>query len=219
MPRKRTLTMHPGPDLPATALFAALLLASCGGESVLGKGLGEAGAGGSGGNGGTASSGVGGVGAIAGTGGTGAASGTGGMYGVFPWDCDINEALLKSCGRTGCHSAAAHFADLQLTDSTVGPSLVNRPATHGDIDCSVPPEPFRGCQPSELPSTCPPGVLLIDSANVEASWMLRKLDPLFVPDSCGAPMPAPPGNSAAQGWGEERRACIEAWILSLAAAP
>lgn len=209
--------MQPGPDLPTIALYAALLLAACGGESVLGKGIGEAGASGSGGTGG--SSGVGGVGtggATGGTGATGEVAGTGGTAGAFPYGCDIDEALLKSCGRTGCHSVAARYADLTLTDSTVGPSLVDKRATHGDIDCSVPPESFRACTPAELPATCPPSAFIIDSEDPEASWMLRKLDPSFVPDSCGAPMPAPPGNSASQGWSEDRRACIENWIRSLA---
>jgi len=191
------------------ALFTALLHSSCGGESVLAIGVdGGAGLGGTGG----ATGGIGGIGGTGATsvnGGTGGTSGTGGTN---PFGCDVDVALMKSCGRSGCHSETAHYAGLVFTTSAVGPSLVDAPATHSDIDCAQPGEMFRPCTPAELPATCPPNALLIDSANVEASWILRKLDPAFVEDSCGIGMPAAPGNSASSGWTEERRLCLQTWI-------
>jgi len=151
-----------------------------------------------------------------GTAGATAGAAGGAVVDCSGFSCDVNEALLKSCGRTGCHSAAAKFADLQLTDCTSAAAMLNKPATHGDIDCSVPPEPFRPCEPAELPATCPPsGALLIDGTTFENSWVLKKLDPAFVPDSCGAPMPAPPGNSTAQGWSDARLACLTDFFRSL----
>ncbi len=222
---RRTLRRH------LALVAAAFSLGSCGGESVIG--LGPSGAGGGGGTGvggaGAVMTGIGGAAAVM-TGGTGMSAGTGGFFpeggssgnggsagaSLDPsLPCDIQEALTKSCGRTGCHSLAVHYADLTLVDPSVGQTYVDKVATHGDIGCAPPGERFRECQPFELPASCPDDALLIDSLNPEQSWMLKKLRGEH--NECGARMPAPPGDSTSNGWSEARRECIEAWIYSLAA--
>jgi len=170
-----------------------------------------------------------GSGATTGTGGSAGATagvaGAAGAAGYAPgcggFSCDVNDALLKSCGRPGCHAATAPWAGLPLTTCADAALMVDRAAMHGDIDCAAPGEMFRACTPAELPFTCPTDVMLIDSRNVDNSWVLRKLDPAFVADSCGDPMPAPPGNSTAAsvGWSEERRLCLMEFFRSLATAP
>jgi len=162
------------------------------------------------------------AGATAGAGAGGATAGTAGAGGAAPcpgFSCDVNEALLKSCGRTGCHNATAHYANLILTEcSAVAAQMVDVAATHGDIDCAAPGEMFRPCTPAELPATCPQNVMLIDSTNFDNSWVMRKLDPTFVADSCGIGMPAPPGNGTAAGWSDARLACLTEFFRSLATA-
>jgi hypothetical protein len=130
--------------------------------------------------------------------------------------CDVTEALTSSCGRPGCHNATFRYADLVLVDASTAPAaLVDVPALHGDINCAAAGQPFRECTPAELASFCPTGVLLIDSQNPEESWMLKKLR--GEQSACGAEMPQAPGNSLGNGWSEERRQCLEAWIYWLAA--
>lgn len=154
----------------------------------------------------------------AGMGGSPGGAGAGGAT----FSCNVDDALLRSCGRNACHNAGSQWADLILTDAaTAAIELLDVPATHGDIQCSVPPEPYRACTPAELPATCPQNVMLIDSMDIDSSWVLRKLDPAFVQGSCGDAMPAPPGNSTSVqvGWSEERRACLIEFFRSLAAPP
>jgi hypothetical protein len=128
----------------------------------------------------------------------------------------LTEVLGKNCGRTGCHSAAVHYADLTLVDpNTVAAQMVGAPATHGDIDCAALGEPFRACTPDELPSDCPESALRIDPANPEESWVLKKLRGQN--GNCGAEMPSAPGNSTTNGWSEERRTCLERWFYFMAA--
>jgi len=127
--------------------------------------------------------------------------------------CDIEEALTTSCARVGCHSTATHYANLDLSSlDNIAARLVDVPATFGDIDCTIPGQPFMACV--EPPSDCPPGQLLIDSRDPENSRMLVELR--GEQGNCGGPMPLPPGDSASSGWSDERKACIEAWIYSLA---
>jgi hypothetical protein len=180
------------------------------------------GVGGSGGVGGTigAAPGVGGAapgvgGAPGGLGGTaGGVGGSSDYFGDYVPSCDLQVALSKSCARTGCHSAIDHYADLNFFDIPGIPAmLLDQPATHGDINCAQPGMPFRECMPSELPATCPPNALLLDSANPENSWVLRKLRG---DESCGDAMPLPPGNSVSNGWNEARRLCLEDYFLWIA---
>jgi hypothetical protein len=156
--------------------------------------------------GGTGGSGTGMGGSAAGT----AGSATGGAGGGFPnFGCDLTEAFGKNCGRTGCHSAAVHYSNLTLVDpNAVAAQMVGVQATHGDIDCAAEGEPFRACTVDELPSKgCPPNALLIDPVNFDQSWVVQKMDPNYV-GTCGAKMPSAPGNSASNGWSEERRLCL-----------
>jgi len=157
------------------------------------------GAGGSGGSGGS-------------SGGSGGSAGQGGST-TLP--CDIQEALEQSCARTGCHSGATHYANLDLSSlDGIADRLVDVPATFGDIDCSVPGQPFMVCDPP--PENCPTGQLLIDSQDPENSRML--VDLRGEQGNCGDTMPLPPGDSVSSGWSDARKACIEAWIYSLAEA-
>jgi hypothetical protein len=222
------------------SVFSALLVLGCGGESVIGGANG--GAGGDGGTGGTGGSGaLNGSGAMGGSGGgdpvpsmggasaagtgnvspggagfAGFSSGSGGTGlpdGYVPL-CDLQVALSKSCARAGCHNTLDRYADLELTNlSAVPAQLIDQPATHGDINCAPPGMPFRECTPAELPAACPPNALLVDSANPEESWILKKLRG---DTGCGDQMPLPPGNSTASGWNDARLACLEDWIYELA---
>jgi len=163
----------------------------------------------------TPSSGSGGTGGSGGAGGSAGSSGQGGGSGSTALPCDIEEALDASCARSGCHSAALPFANLDLSSlDNISARLVDVPATFGDIDCAAAGEPFRVCD--SPPSDCPPGQLLIDSQDPERSRML--VDLRGEQGNCGATMPAPPGDSLSSGWSDERKACIEAWIYSLAGA-
>jgi hypothetical protein len=188
--------------VPAVVLNGVLAAASCGGESVLGRG-GSGGLSGSGGSDPTGGSGTG------GTGSSGSIEGAG---------CDVQVALRQSCARSGCHSALDRYGDLDLSDvSMVRSQMVDRQAPHSDIDCAEPGMPFRACSQDELSQFCPgstSAVKLIDSANPDASWVFRKLD--GTQGMCGDAMPLPPGNSALNGWNDERRACLERFFRLLA---
>jgi hypothetical protein len=170
------------------------------------EGQGTGGAGGAGGS-------TGGVGAE-GAGAQGAFGGTGGSIEYTP-SCDLPVAFSKSCARTGCHSALDAHADLDFSIlSNIPAMLLDQPARHGDINCASPGMPFRECQPSELPAACPPNALLVDSANPDESWVIKKLRG---ESGCGDPMPLPPGNSVTSGWDAARQQCLEDyfyWIAS-----
>jgi hypothetical protein len=196
-------------------LLVSPVLASpgCGGESVIGVGNvgGTGGLGATGGSGGT----TGGAGGA--TGGTGVSGGSGGSGGSFPGgygsSCDIQVALSKSCARTGCHSAIDHYAGLDLSNPANVLTFVDKPASHGDINCAAPGSPFRACTPSELPEECEEGALLLDSRYPDDSWILKKLRG---ETGCGDAMPLPPGNSPSNGWNDARRQCLEDWFYSIA---
>jgi hypothetical protein len=67
---------------------------------------------------------------------------------------------------------------------------------------------FRACTAAELPAGCVPGTLVIDSANFDNSWVLKKFNMTRAELECGDQMPLPPGNSVASGWNEDRKACL-----------
>jgi hypothetical protein len=167
-------------------------------------------------SGGTGGSGTGGpppgTGGKAGYAGAGAAGAAGTVS-----EC-VTDALTSNCGRPGCHSVALQWADLTLLDpGTIADQMVGMVATHGDIDCAAPGELYRECTPAELSANCPSDALLIDPVDFDQSWVVRKMTPGF--SGCGAEMPAPPGNSAASHWSEERRQCLLEFFRSLAASP
>ncbi len=191
----------------AVGVFAA---SGCGGESVIGDGVGGTG----GSVGATGGTGVGGT----GVGGSGAAASSsyGGWGGLDDLSgCLVKEALTKSCARTGCHSSVDHWGGLDFTDPfKVAAQVVDQPAMHGDINCAQPGEPFRPCTLEELEPLCAgsaaTSTLLIDSANFENSWVLRKLN--GEQGTCGEQMPIPPGNSVSNGWNDARKACLERYF-------
>jgi hypothetical protein len=195
----------------ALVLGGVLAGASCGGESVIGIG-------GSGGDPGT-SGGAGAGGGTTSTAGIGGGSGGTGGPGVgetYVPLCDLQPSLKQNCARAGCHSTLDRYAGLDLADPTqVAAQMVDKVATHGDINCQVVGMPFRACTPAELVAIgCPPNALLIDSANPEESWVLKKLRD--EQGLCGDSMPIAPGNSRANGWSEDRRVCYEHWIYEMA---
>jgi hypothetical protein len=126
-------------------------------------------------------------------------------------------ALYDGCARIGCHRAADMFAGLDLSTSEKAREMVNKPATFGDINCSVPGMPFRACTPAELPAGCVPGTLLIDPLSFENSWVYKKLTMTGDELNCGDPMPLAPGNSVSNGWSDERKQCLLDFFRSLAA--
>lgn len=220
-------------------LSGAVAVPACGGDSYLGDGTGGTGgiagstggtgtggsSGGTGGStGGTGFSGTGGSIAgfsSAGTAGTGGSAGPGG--GTWVWDCpdgsEAVSALRQNCARAACHNATSHYAGLDLTDpNAIEAQMVDKPALHGDINCAPSGMPARICSPDELAVLCPESAqaptLLIDSANFESSWVLRKLNNTH--GTCGNRMPYPPGDSATNGWNDVRKQCVIDFFRSLA---
>jgi hypothetical protein len=185
------------PPVPQTGVGGST--PATGGSAGVGGGVGGA-AGGAG----MATGGV--AGSAAGAGAGGATAGSGGSGVTYL--CDVQMALSKSCARTGCHSALDKYADLDLSNPANAAQLVNKPATFGDINCAPAGMPFRECMAAELPAGCVPGTLVIDSANFDNSWVLKKFN---LPDAelnCGDPMPLPPGNSVSNGWNDARKECL-----------
>lgn len=150
----------------------------------------------------------------------GGSAGTG--SGSWVWNCggEVKDALKQNCARTGCHSALDKFAGLDLTDpASIAGQMVDKPATFGDIGCNAPGMPYRACTADELTALgCPPNVKLIDSANLDASWVLTKLNGMH--GMCGDAMPIAPGNSATNGWDAAgtRKQCYIDFFRSLATA-
>jgi hypothetical protein len=152
---------------------------------------------------------------------TGATGGTGGIGGgsggMAPTDvplpvvegCDIPTVLTGNCATSGCHKPAAAYpkgvAGLVLVPDN---GLVGRVkdvlSTHGDIYCGNVP-----CE--TLPAECPMDVRLVNSDNVEDSWMLHKLNG---ETGCGEKMP-PAGVTI----DEEERSCVDKLVRAIAALP
>lgn len=142
-------------------------------------------------------------GAVAGgSGGTGGdihlSAGTGGTE---P-SCDVEEVLRRSCGRVGCHSEKNRIAGLDLASPGVQTRLIDVSATHQDITC---PNPDGGVLKVPcIPAACP-DAKLIDLADPEESWLLKKL--AGTQGECGAQMPLAPGMLS-----ESERTCLEEWL-------
>lgn len=156
------------------------------------------------------------AGGSAGSGGGSATAGTGGSApsggGLLAVGCDYVTVLNQSCSRSACHNDRSAVSGLDLTPTPLE-GLVGRlkdiPAGHREIDCS-PGGPFVEC----VPATCPaPGsALLVDSANPDDSWILKKLTGTH--DDCGLPMPVAPGD---QHFDASGMACIEKLVRAIAA--
>lgn len=195
----------------AALLGATLGLAACIETASLGAGPegagGEVGTGDAPpGTGGTSAGSVGGglVGAGGGAAEGAVAGGSGGTAGTLGTDlsCDVEEVLLRSCGRAGCHSASSMVAGLDLASPGVQTRLIDVPATHQDITC---PNPDGGALPVPcVPASCP-DAKLIDLAHPENSWLLKKL--AGEQGDCGEQMPLLPGILT-----ESERTCLEEWL-------
>jgi hypothetical protein len=196
----------------AALLGATFGLAACIEMASLGAGPegagGEAGTGDAPpGTGGTSAGSVGGglVGAGGGAAEGAVAGGSGGTAGTLGTDlsCDVEEVLLRSCGRAGCHSASFMVAGLDLASPGVQTRLIDVPATHQDITC---PNPDGGVLKVEcVPAGCVPGQKLIDLANPEQSKLLQKI--AGTQGDCGSQMPLAPGILT-----ESERTCLEEWL-------
>lgn len=162
---------------------------------------GEGGAGGRVGSGGSA------------TAGTGSPAGNAGSAGSLSVGCDYVPALSRSCAIAGCHNSRLLVAGLDLTPNppeNLIARLKDKPAGHADIDCGD-GRNFVPC----VPATCPPPgtALLVDSANPDDSWILRKLNGTH--DDCGNQMPMAPGD---RDFDAATKACVEDLVRAIAAA-
>ena len=188
-----------------------------GGTTSTGGAGGSAGTSGSAGAATAGSAGSGGAAGSTGSAGTSGSAGAGGSAGSI--GCDIAVAMKDNCDRPGCHNTAYHEAALDFSNLANMPALlVDRPALHGDIGCNAPGTLFRACDAAELVALgCPTDVLLIDSRDFDASWVVKKLKGEH--GTCGKEMPISPGNSVMYGWGEARRTCFLEYFRSLIPAP
>jgi hypothetical protein len=159
------------------------------------------------------------------TGGVGTAGGAGMGSAGWTWNCSevplaggTTSALYKNCVNA-CHNTGTKYAGLDLSDpAAIRAQMVDKPATFEDFGCQVPPEPYRECTREEMLALgCPPDVKLIDSANFEASWVVKKLNGEH--GGCGDAMPLSPGNSVSSGWDAagRRKQCYLDFFRSLAA--
>lgn len=149
------------------------------------------------------------------TGGAGAAAGAAPPPIAPPAvDCEIEAVLLDHCG-PGCHSPGVRRAGLDLTyDSGLVGRIKDVQATHREIACNQPGEAFRECMPPTEPAACVPFVnaRLVDSANVEESWILKKVNGTH--GGCGMKMPAVP-----TGYGGWVHDCLQEFVRAVAALP
>ncbi len=184
--------------------FASLItLGGCssGDDDTNGSGSGAAPA-----AGGTGGSGTGGS-ATGGTGNSGAGMGNMLAIPTLP-DCDPVKALTVgpgACAQFGCHKGPYSEAKLELTPNAGFVSRVKDvPATHLNIKCAD----SMDC--ATPPAACPTGDKLIDSSNVDNSWMLHKLQ--GTQTGCGDSMPAPDYPIDDAG-----RACLVELVKAIAA--
>lgn len=181
---------------------------------------------GSGGNGSAGATSAGSAGVAGGAGSAGAAAGSAtaggaGAAGATAMpitppavDCAIEAVLVDHCG-PGCHSSSVRRAGLDLTyDSGLVGRIKDVPATHRGIACNQPSEAFRECVPPNEPTRCAPflNAQLVDSANVEESWILKKVNGTH--GDCGMKMPAVP-----TGYGGWVHDCLQEFVRAVAALP
>jgi hypothetical protein len=137
--------------------------------------------------GGSTATGSGGMTASGGSGTSGSAGSSGPALVV---DCgtDMYETILTgNCAEPGCHQPIAGMAASGLNlmpDSGLVGRLKDVKAQHGDITC---PPDFNAC----TPASCDPNVLLVNSQNPSASWILTKIN--GGQSDCGSRMPGPAG--------------------------
>jgi hypothetical protein len=140
-----------------------------------------------------------------------AGAGTAGA-GIDP-GCDYIPLMVMDCAHAGCHApspVAAAGLDLTPTAGLIG-RLKDVRARHMNINCAPAGEPIVEC--GFVPATCPSDVLLVSSANWEASWMIAKLRGTAV--GCGDIMRDPTYLTEKP----DREACVEAVVKAIAEAP
>jgi hypothetical protein len=203
-----------GADLEDPNRFTQYTTAGAGGTTpVGGAGAGGAGSGGTvAGSAGTPATGGAPTGGTAGA--DAGAAGSSGSGGTITPLCDVPAALTASCALAGCHNASSMFADLVLTASVDLRALIDKPASHTDINCN-PGGTYMECTAEQAATKCAPGLLVLNSANPAESWMVKKLQ-AGAAAGCGDDMPLPPGNATSRGWTEERRACLIDYFTQLA---
>ena len=146
-----------------------------------------------------------------GTGGTTGGSAGTGSGAMLVVDCGTDtyqNVLSQNCATGGCHRKMGMFPAQSGLDLTPDTGLVGRvkdvKAQHGDIyvgDATTP----------SVPASCDPNVLLVNSQNADASWILAKIK--GTQDDCGMQMPSPPGPPAAV------EMCLENFVAAVAALP
>lgn len=120
--------------------------------------------------------------------------------------CDFSTILPKSCAVLGCHKGSFASAKLDLTpDMGLVGRLKDVTATHADIPCT------GGSATTCIPSTCPAGVKLVDSANPQNSWIIDKLEGNV--SMCGTIMPQPGSGYSLDATG---KACLESLVTAIA---
>jgi hypothetical protein len=190
---KRSLLLGPAIVLTFTSLITLGGCSSSGDDDTSGSG-------------GTGS-GTGGSAPVAGTGNSGA--GTGNMQAIptLP-DCDPVKALTMgggACAQFGCHKGPYSEAKLDLTPNAGFVSRVKDvAATHLNVKCA------DGKECATPPAACPTGDKVIDSTNVDNSWMLHKLQ--STQTGCGDAMPPPDYPIDDAG-----RACLVELVKAIAA--
>jgi hypothetical protein len=117
--------------------------------------------------------------------------------------CDVEEVLLRSCGRAGCHNPTSNVAGLDLRTPGATARLIDVPATYEDITCPNPDG--YGLPVPCVPSDCLPGRKRIDLVNPEQSYLLMKLN--GTQGNCGDQMPIVPGMLT-----ESELTCLQDWL-------
>jgi hypothetical protein len=154
------------------------------------------------------------------TGGTttggGTTGGTGGT-GTTNWVIDLttipcnngqnaDQVIKADCAKGGCHKGALAAASLDLSQNQAK-NTKDVPATHEGIQCSATGEPYMEC----VPTTCPTGARLVNSANPDDSWVLKKIH--GTANGCGDTMP----DDAYAAANADKVACIDAAFRAIAA--
>lgn len=105
-------------------------------------------------------------------------------------DVDVPTLFEETCGTSACHEGPDQTAPVDLVSPGVAGRLVD-----------VPPMGAEGCTPEDR--------LLIDPTDVQASYLLEKID--GSPPECGDPMPI-----LLPALSEQEVGCVEAWIREVA---
>jgi hypothetical protein len=130
---------------------------------------------------------------------------------VCPGGLNAATVITGDCAKGGCHKGALAAAglDLSFSPNNIAKNTKDVIATHEAIQCSAPTEPYMEC----IPMTCPgPGTaLLVNSANPDDSWVLKKIH--GTANGCGDTMPDDSYATASP----DKLACVDAVFRAIAA--